>query len=57
MIVSAEALYKMSDVEWLEAYRDAWRQFARKGQELREMTRDLDLLTADVDIIAAEPSD
>jgi hypothetical protein len=25
---------------------------ARKGQELREMTRDLDLLRADVDVIA-----
>ncbi len=28
---------------------------ARKGQELREMTRDLDLLKVDVDIIAIAP--
>ncbi|MBR0753258.1 hypothetical protein JQ604_13795 [Bradyrhizobium jicamae] len=27
-------------------------EIARKGQELREMTRDLDLLKADVDLIA-----
>jgi hypothetical protein len=27
-------------------------ELARKGQELREMTRDLDLLRADVDLIA-----
>ena len=94
MSLSAEALYKMSDVELLAAYVDARRQFvekkftrdthrarlawirakmfigssggvternmaidvseeiARKGQELREMTRDLDLLKVDVDIIA-----
>src|ERR1700682_1334782 len=91
---SADALYKMSDVELLAAYIDARRQFvekrftrdthrarlvwikakmfigssggvternmaidvseeiARKGQELREMTRDLDLLKVDVDTIA-----
>ena len=90
---SADALYKMSDVELLAAYDEARRQFverkftrdthqarlmwlkakmfvgssggvternmaidvseeiARKGQELREMTRDLDLLKVDVDII------
>ena len=94
MSVSADALYKMSDVELLAAYVEARRQFvekkftrdtqrarlawirakmfiggsggvternmaidvseeiARKGQELREMTRDLDLLKIDVDIIA-----
>jgi hypothetical protein len=94
MSVSADALYKLSDVELLAAYAEARRQFvekkftrdtqrarlawikakmfigssggvternmaidvseeiARKGQELREMTRDLDLLKADVDIIA-----
>jgi len=94
MSLSAEALYKMSDVELLAAYIEARRQFvekkftrdthrarlawikakmfvggsggvternmaidvseeiARKGQELREMTRDLDLLKVDVDIIA-----
>jgi hypothetical protein len=94
MSLSAEALYKMSDVELLAAYVAARRQFvekkftrdtdrarlawvrakmfigssggvternmavdvseeiARKGQELREMTRDLDLLKVDVDIIA-----
>ena len=94
MSLSAEALYKMSDVELLAAYVDARRQFvekkfardthrarlewlkakmfvsssggvtdrkmavdvseelARKGQELREMTHDLDLLKVDVDIIA-----
>jgi hypothetical protein len=94
MSLSADALYKMSDVELLAAYIDARRQFvekrftrdthrarlawikakmfigssggvterniaidvseeiARKGQELREMTRDLDLLKVDVDIIA-----
>ncbi len=92
--LSADALYKMSDVELLAAYFEARRQFvekkftrdthrarlawikarmfvgssggvternmavdvseeiARKGQELREMTRDLDLLKVDVDIIA-----
>jgi hypothetical protein len=94
MSLSADALYKMSDVELLAAYADARRQFvekkfardthrarlawikakmfisssggvternmaidvseeiARKGQESREMTRDLDLLKVDVDIIA-----
>src|SRR4051812_34850529 len=94
MIYSADALYKMSDVELLTAYADARRQFvekkfardtqrarlewirakmftsasgrvtertmaidvseeiARKGQEVREMTRELDLLKVDVDIIA-----
>jgi hypothetical protein len=94
MSLSAEALYKMSDVELLAAYVEARREFvekkfvrdthrarldwmkakmfvsgsggvterkmavdvsediARKGQELREMTRDLDLLKIDVDIIA-----
>jgi len=31
---------------------DVSEDFARKGQELREMTRDLDLLKVDVDIIA-----
>src|SRR5713226_3875253 len=94
MNLSAEALYKMSDMELLAAFVDVRRQFvekkfardthrarlawikakmfvgssggvternmaidvsediARKGQELREMTRDLDLLKVDVDIIA-----
>jgi uncharacterized protein YbaP (TraB family) len=94
MSVSAETLYRMSDVELLAAYLDARRQFvekkfardtqrarlewirakmfvgssggvternmaidhseeiARKGQELREMTRDLDLMKVDADIIA-----
>ena len=94
MSLSADALYKMSDVELLAAYVEARRQFvekkftrdthrarlewirakmfigssggvternmavdvseeiARKGQELREMTRDLDLLKIDADIIA-----
>ncbi len=94
MSLSADALYKMSDVELLAAYVEARRQFvekkftrdthrarlewikakmfisssggvternmaievseeiARKGQELREMARDLDLLKVDVDIIA-----
>ena len=94
MSLSADALYKMSDVDLLAAYIEARRQFvekkfardthrarlawirgkmfvgssggvternmaidvsediARKGQELREMTRDLDLLKIDVDIIA-----
>src|SRR6266403_1543733 len=94
MSVSADALYKLSDVELLAAYAEARRHFverkfardtqrarlarikakmfigssggvternmaidvseeiARKGQELREMTRDLDLLKVDVDIIA-----
>jgi hypothetical protein len=31
---------------------DASEELARKGQELREMTRDLDLLRTDVDLIA-----
>jgi hypothetical protein len=94
MSLSAETLYKMSDVELLAALVEARRQYvekkftrdthrarlewlrakmfvgssggvterkmavdvseeiARKGQELREMTRDLDLLKVDVDIIA-----
>src|SRR6202140_3336404 len=94
MSLSADALYKMSDVELLAAYVEARRKFvekkftrdthrarlewlkakmftgssggvternmaidvseeiARKGQELREMTRDLDLLKIDADIIA-----
>jgi hypothetical protein len=94
MSLSADALYKISEVELLAAYSEARRQFvekkfardtqrarlawikakmftgssggvternmaidvseeiARKGQELREMTRDLDLLKVDVDIIA-----
>src|SRR5207302_9868807 len=94
MSLSAEALYKMPDVELLAAYSEARRQFAdkkfardthrarlawikakmfvggsggvternmaidvseeiaRKGQELREMTRDLDLVKVDVDVIA-----
>jgi hypothetical protein len=93
MSASADALYKMSDVELLAAYVEARRQFverkfardtqrarlewlrakmfvgspggvternmaidvseeiARKGQELREMTRELDLLKVDVDVI------
>ena len=93
MSLSADALWKMSDVELLAAYGEARRQFvekkftrdtqrarlewmrakmfvgssggvternmaidvseeiARKGQELREMTRDLDLLKVDVDMI------
>jgi hypothetical protein len=94
MTLSADALYKLPDVELLAAYIEARRQFvekkfardtqrarlewirakmftassggvternmaidvseeiARKGQEVREMTRDLDLLKVDVDIIA-----
>ncbi|MEN3379021.1 MAG: hypothetical protein V7604_4376 [Hyphomicrobiales bacterium] len=94
MSLSADALYKMPDVELLAAYDAARRQFvekkftrdthrarlawskakmfvsssggvternmaidvseeiARKGQEIRELTRDLDLLKVDVDIIA-----
>jgi hypothetical protein len=94
MSFSADALYKMSEMELLAAYAEARRQFvekkfardtqrarlawikakmftsstggvternmaidvseeiARKGQELREMTRDLDLLKVEVDIIA-----
>jgi hypothetical protein len=92
---SADALYKMSDVELLAAYAEARREFvekkfardtqrarlawirakmftsssggvternmaidvseeiARKGQEVREMTRDLDLVKVEVDIIAS----
>src|ERR1700754_5154658 len=95
MSLSADALYKMSEVELLAAYADARREFvekkfardtqrarlawirakmftsssggvternmaidvseeiARKGQEVREMSRDLDLLKIDVDIIAS----
>lgn len=95
MNLSAEALYKMSDVELLTAYAEARRQFvekkfardtqrarlawirakmfttssggvternmaidvseeiARKGQEVRELTRDLDLTKVEVDIIAS----
>jgi hypothetical protein len=91
---SADALYRMSDLDLLTAYAEARRQFvekkfardtqrarlvwirakmftsstggvternmaidvseeiARKGQEVREMTRDLDLFKVDVDIIA-----
>jgi len=94
MSLTAEALYKMSDVELLAAYLEVRRQFVerkftrdthrarlewirakmftgssggvternmaidvseeigRKGQEVREMTRELDLLKVDVDIIA-----
>jgi len=94
MSFSADALYKMSNVELLPSNIDARRQFvekkfardthrarlawirakmfvsssggvternmaidvseeiARKGQELREMTRDLDLIKVDVDIIS-----
>jgi type IV pilus biogenesis protein CpaD/CtpE len=94
MTLSADALYRMPDVELLAAYLEARRQFvekkftrdtnrarlewlrakmftgssggvternmaidvseeiARKGQEVREMTRELDLLKVDVDIIA-----
>jgi hypothetical protein len=38
---------------WLEFMAiDVSEDIARKGQELREMTRDLDLLKIDVDIIA-----
>jgi hypothetical protein len=92
---SADALYKMSEVELLAAYAEARRQFvemkfardtqrarlawirakmftsssggvternmaidvseeiARKGQEVREMTRELDLVKVEVDIIAS----
>jgi hypothetical protein len=97
MSLSADALYKMSDVELLAAYVEARRQFvekkftrdthrarlewikakmfmsssggvternmaievseeiARKGQELREMTRDLDLLKVDPKNIENNP--
>jgi hypothetical protein len=93
MSVSADALWKMSDVELLAAYHTIRRQYvdkkfardtqrarldwqkakafaaamggiterrnavdlseelARKGQEVRETTRELDLLQADVDLI------
>lgn len=93
-IVSAEALWKLSDIELLATYHGARRhhvermfardterarldwlrakafvngsggvterrnaveaseELGRKGQQLREMTRDLDLLEADVDLIA-----
>jgi hypothetical protein len=92
---SADALYKISEVELLTAYAEARREFvekkfardtqrarlawirakmfigstggiternmaidvseeiARKGQEVREMTRDLDLVKVEVDIIAS----
>jgi hypothetical protein len=95
MSLSAEALYKMSEVELLAAYAGARREFvekkfardtqrarlawirakmftsssggvternmaidvseeiARKGQEVREMTRDLDLVKVEVDIITS----
>src|SRR6266403_5966773 len=95
MSVSADALYKLSDVELLAAYAEVRRQFvekkftrdtqrarlawikakmfigssggvternmaidvseeiARKGQEVREMTRELDLVKVEVDIIAS----
>jgi ATP/maltotriose-dependent transcriptional regulator MalT len=94
MSLSADALYKMSEVELLAAYGEARREFvekkftrdtqrarlawikakmfvgstggvternmaidvseeiARKGQELRELTRELDLLKVDADLIA-----
>jgi hypothetical protein len=94
MSLSADALYKMPDVELLAAYLEARRQFvekkflrdtqrarlewirakmftggsggvternmaidvseeiARKGQEVRELTRELDLVKVDVDVIA-----
>jgi hypothetical protein len=94
MSLSADTLYRMSDVELLSAYAEVRRQFverkftrdtqrarlawirakmfvggsggvternmaidvseeiARKGQEVREMTRDLDLLKVDVDLVA-----
>lgn len=94
MSISADALYKMTDLELLRTYHEVRRQFvekkftrdtdrarlawlrakmfvggaggvternmavevseelARKGQDLREMTRDLDLLKVDVDLIA-----
>jgi hypothetical protein len=94
MSLSADAMYKMSDVELLAAYVEARRQFvekrfthrarlewikakmfisssggvternmaidvseeiARKGQELREMTRDLDLLKRDPKILKTTP--
>ena len=94
MSLSADALYKLPDVELLAAYVEARRQFvekkflrdtqrarlewirakmftgssggvternmaidvseeiARKGQEVRELTRELDLIKVDVDIMA-----
>jgi len=93
MSLSADALYRMSDVDLLSAYAEVRRQFverkftrdtqrarlawirakmfvggsggvternmaidvseeiARKGHEVREMTRDLDLLKVDVDLV------
>jgi hypothetical protein len=95
MSQSADALYRMSDIELLAAYAQARREFvekkfardtqrarlewirakmftsssggvternmaidvseeiARKGQEVREMTRELDLVKVEVDIIAS----
>jgi hypothetical protein len=94
MSFSADALYRMPEIELLAAYAEARREFvekkfardtqrarlawirakmftsssggvternmaidvseeiARKGQEVREMTRDLDLVKVEVDIIA-----
>lgn len=94
MAVSAEELWKLSEVALLAAYHDTRREYiekkfardterarlewlrakafangsggvterkyavdaseelGRKGQQLREMSRDLDLLRADVDLIA-----
>ena len=94
MSLTADALYKLPDVELLAAYVEARKQFAekkftrdtqrarlewirakmftgssggvternmaidvseeiaRKGQEVRELTRDLDLIKVDIDIIA-----
>ena len=94
MTVSADALWKLSDIELLAAYHETRRQyvekkfardterarldwvkakafagssggvterrfaidaseeFGRKGQQVREMTRDLELIKADVDLIA-----
>jgi hypothetical protein len=94
MTVSAEALWKLPEVELLAAYHDVRRQyverkfardterarlewlkakaftnasggvterrnavdaseeFGRKGQQVREMTRDLELFKTDVDLVA-----
>ena len=57
MSLSADALYKMftgssGGVTERNMAIDVSEEIARKGQELREMTRDLDLLKVDVDIIA-----
>jgi hypothetical protein len=94
MTVSADSLWKLSEVELLAAYHDVRRQYVerkfardterarlewlkakaftgstggvterrnavdaseelgRKGQQVREMTRDLELLQTDVDLIA-----